>query len=186
MTTDSRKMDITVCSLDAALAHVPCKPTYAIRIFSPRHYYKPGGVVRAAPLLPSDQFRHTEVYLFDDVTPGMARLNREAPIHEPTVLFDEDIARKIITDFETYSEGCEALLAHCHMGRNRSPAVAIALNDIFSLGHNSQALFNQHPATRQFVYDTMMKAAAKLGKTQAPSQERPTSESKIRIYGQRY
>ena len=106
------------------------------------------------------QYVHTAKYIFTDVTPHNARFLKGS------VLFDDDLAEKVIREFAQYKEGCEALLVHCLQGKNRSPAIGIALNEIFDLGHDTHSLLKQYNKLNKHVYETMLKARDKLIKNE--------------------
>jgi len=118
-------------SLGDAVRYQPTQNTYALRIFSSW-----GGDSFRKPLEYSPLYRNTPGYVFDDIA-----LEKERFFWgEKGVLFDEDMAKGVIRDFEIGRKECECLLVHCILGRNRSPAVAIALNEIFDLGHDGSLL----------------------------------------------
>jgi len=128
-----------------AVGYVPVVPTFAIRIFGSDGRFKDYGLKN------SELYRIHE-YTFDDNDP-----HREgAP---GRIIIDGDIAREIIEDFRNGREGCSDLLVHCSMGEKRSPAVAIALNDIFDLGADKEALRRKYSFYDRGVYDVMMKSA---------------------------
>ena len=129
-----------------AIYHLPDKPTYAIRIASPGF-----NNLREFPLENSPLYVGISEYIFDDAD----------DFYRPewAVMFDEDIAGRVLQDFEIHRDGCESLLVHCSKGENRSPAVAIALNEIFGLGQDSAALKEQYPDSNWFVYKILKKVA---------------------------
>ena len=135
-------------SLWGAIKHEPAKSTYALRIFPSE-----GGIKFRKPLKDSSLYKVTHGYVFDDIRPD------QFEIRPNLVLFGYDIADKILSDFKVGREGCESLLVHCTQGINRSPAVALALNEIFDLGQNSEVLKNKHPKYTKYVYNTLMKTA---------------------------
>lgn len=76
--------------------------------------------------------------------------------------FTEGLAEKILTEFNQHGRNCETLLVHCSRGENRGPAVAVALNEIFNLGHNTSLLKERYPEGRKHVYETLKKVAERL------------------------
>ena len=142
-------MDIQIMKGNDALLHQPTRPTYAIRIFS--HMYLKWGI---PPLQDSTLYLCVKEYLFDDTEPGFIRPGE--------ILFNEGIAREIISDFNQGRAGCNTLMIHCLAGKNRSPAVGISLNDIFYLGQDSEQLKQQYPAYREYLYRVMMETAKKM------------------------
>lgn len=147
----TKLMKLLIFSLDDAVAHCPQEPTYAIRIFSA---YQRNNPLWEQPLASSEFYRAICTYYFDDVEPFFASKSE--------VLLDDGIAMKILDDFRRQSSGCKSLLVHCSRGRNRSPAVAIALNDIFGLGHDSDLLMKKYPDSNWYVYDKLIEAGRKL------------------------
>lgn len=137
-------------SREQATEYVPQKSTYAIRIFN-------GGIPpdRFPKLNPSEHYKAVREYVFDDVLFGMK-------IDPTDISFDQVIAEQMIRDFREYGMGCEALLIHCLAGKNRSPAVAIAFNEIFSLGHDSKTLEKRFPAYRGHIRDTLVEVASRM------------------------
>jgi len=125
-----------------ALGYVPRKPTYALRIFSS---WKTDWEIN---LQESPLYRKVSKYVFDDVSPGLMREN--------SVLFNEEMAEGMLRDFEPHVEECECLLVHCIRGRNRSPAVALALNEIFSLGGDTTFSRGRDSEVNWYVYNTLL------------------------------
>jgi len=130
-----------------AIEYEPSRPTYGIRIASFNHR----GDFRKYPLRHYRSFKQVFEYVFDDINPNSKPLRDE-------ILFDNGLAEKIINDFDENREGCEVLLVHCMAGKNRSPSVAIALNELFDLGHNTFELKERYPEFNRYVYEEMRKA----------------------------
>ena len=129
-----------------AIEYVPTNPTYAIRI-NAKSYGGPEVELKKSGL-------YTIVnYSFDDIEPFFAREGQE--------LFDEDIARRMLAEFREKGEDKETLMVHCSRGKNRSPAVGIALNEIFNLGYNTKELKDKYPESNWYIYRTLIKAAKK-------------------------
>ena len=124
-------------SLSDAIDYKPVRQTYAIRIHSARFDVD-------EPLEPSSLYTIKE-YIFDDRTPQLGEGK----------LFDTMLAKKIIYDFKEQQERQKTLLVHCSRGLNRAPAIAIALNDIFQLGQDSEVLKQKFPETNWYIYDLM-------------------------------
>ena len=149
-------MRVLIMNLLDAITYEPKNPTYAIRIF-PSSYPRLEGVasmeeaIRKTPLKESPLYGKANCYVFDDVWHGyLGGLKHE------DVLFTQDMAKQIIEDFQSDRKGCEDLLVHCTLGKNRSPAVAIALNELFNLGSDANSLKNEYPETNWYVYRVMM------------------------------
>lgn len=69
------------------------------------------------------------------------------------ILFDFNIAKKILTDFEKHKKNVEQVMIHCMKGKNRAPAIGIAMNEIYDWG--IEGLKEKFPEYRRFVYDIM-------------------------------
>ncbi len=95
-------------------------------------------------------------YRFDDIKPGEVTTKDD-------VIFDETIARKAIEDFRSILPWAECALIHCTGGKSRSPAFAIAYNEIFNLGHWTLLMIMQHTQYNRLVYRTMIKTAREMG-----------------------
>ncbi len=137
--------------LTEALEYTPTDSTYVIRIkYSPKlHSYHDD-----RPLQESSLFRRIQSYGFDDTDPHFPLKDRKH--------LDIDLAKQIINDFAEGRNGCETLLVHCRRGVNRSPAVAIALNDIFNLGEDTDKLMEKHPEYHRWTYNILLSAAGKI------------------------
>ena len=156
-------MELVILSLLEAVRYVPQNRTYAIRIsseFSLDHLYK---------LVESDNWVAIASYVFDDVWPGMP-----GGLGDRDVVLSRSKAGSIISGFQEHMSGIETLLVQCQRGLNRSPAVGIALNEIFNLGYDTKWLKQQHPEFRKFVYDTMLGAAREMGLYRVPEQLNPS------------
>ena len=75
------------------------------------------------------------------------------------VTIDEKIARKILNDFEKKGIDKETLLVHCSLGKNRSSAVAIALNEIYNLGNDTRRLKKRFSEFNEYVYNMLIKVS---------------------------
>ena len=136
-----------ITDLESAVKHIPSQPTYAIRIDDPAIHF-------GVPELAQSQFYVcVRRYWFDDVTPEIRQYC--------DLMFNDDIASRILKDFSGYHERCSALLVHCRYGLSRSPAVAMALNDIFDLGQDTEEMKRQHYKYNPFVYEKLLETAQK-------------------------
>ena len=144
-------MDLHIMSLVDAAAHVPEKPTYALRIFS--WYDASRSIIYP---LESPNYVCIAKSVFDDVEPWFAKSD--------DLLFTEQIADDILREFSEYKDRCDAFLVHCSKGKNRSPAVGVAFNEIFGFGHDIDDLkkkyrFGELSGANMHVYDTLMRIA---------------------------
>jgi len=139
-------MDLKIFGLMEAVDYQPINPTYVIRIGSKRSDFK-------FALQESGLYTVVE-YLFDDNDP-----TRWGKLSKNSITIDEVIARSILSDFKEKGLDKETLLVHCSMGKNRSPAVGIALNEIYNLGHNTEELKKRFPEANWYVYETLLKVA---------------------------
>ena len=69
-------------------------------------------------------------------------------------LFNKNFAKQILSDFEKVKKNTETILIHCRKGNNRSPAVGIAMNEIF--GWEIYGLKERFPHYRRFVHKILM------------------------------
>ena len=70
----------------------------------------------------------------------------------------------MLTDFREYVGRVDTFMTHCSRGKNRSPSVAVALNDIFNLGNDSRTLIiGEEVAPNHHVFKTLEKIAKELG-----------------------
>ncbi|MBU2637683.1 MAG: hypothetical protein KJ955_01800 [Nanoarchaeota archaeon] len=147
-------MEIKVMGFRKALAHTPLVPTLAMRIFD-----SDADPIIKRPLVCSP-FYKIYCYTFDDLDMDIIHaLYPNDKSYLRRVHFSEDIAKQILTDFENSRQGMLELLVHCTLGANRSPAVAIALNEIFGLGHNTDEMKTKYSAFNRYVYRLMKEAA---------------------------
>jgi len=131
----------------AAGTYHPVVPTLAFQIFDsyPRS---------AKTVLPNSPLFTVCSYTFDDI--DLDQLLEHYPktdmdqLARKHVLFDQVIAQKILADFAMKRADTLDLLIHCTLGASRSPAVAVALNEIFGLGQID--LKERYPAYNHFVY----------------------------------
>jgi predicted protein tyrosine phosphatase len=142
-------MELIITGLSRAMLYEPSKPTLAIRIFSSYNGFSDPDLQK------SELYKFTGKYLFDDIWPGFAG-------SKSSVMINEDIATKILTDFNNNYKNCESVLVHCSRGKNRSPAVAIALNQIFKLGYNMDELRKKYSESNWYVADMIIDTARKL------------------------
>lgn len=134
-------------SLRDAIQHQPCKLTYAISIFSSWSNEKD-----KVPLQESPMYRRIVKYIFDDCVES----------DKNNVAIDSYMAESIVRNFAEYKDAVDALLVHCILGKNRSPAVAIALNEIFELGHDRDKLKEKYSKFNWHVYEKLLESAQRL------------------------
>ncbi len=137
-------MELAIRSLEEACMYRSNENVYHIQIDSADK----GDSFRFENLNRGGNFIH-RIYHFDDVTPSSGN----------GLLFDERIAENIMDDFITGAGRSKILLVNCFAGLSRSPAVGIALNDIFSLGYNSDELKERYAMFNQWVYKIMLETA---------------------------
>ncbi|MCA9487853.1 MAG: hypothetical protein KC516_02730 [Nanoarchaeota archaeon] len=89
----------------------------------------------------------------------MAYLESRGHPYGRYTLFDESIAKKILEDFEKVENQVENVVIHCIDGKNRAPAVGIAMDEIFNWG--TEGLKEKFPEYRRFVYNKMIGVAKK-------------------------
>ncbi|MDO8660508.1 MAG: hypothetical protein Q7K43_01340 [Candidatus Woesearchaeota archaeon] len=141
----------------SALEFVPKIPTYVIRVWSE---FQPPAERERYSLQSNPNFKVIREYTFDDISPDYPHQDFSGK----GTLFTSSIAERVIKDFEKDHIDCEALLVHCLLGRNRSPAVAIALNKIFKLGNDSEKLKGQYKGLNYHIYGVLLSKAKELGR----------------------
>lgn len=144
-------MDLKIFRLSKAITYQPINPTYAIRIGSKNSDFE-------YELQKSGLYTIVK-YIFDDDDPRWR--HRKAN----SITINETIARKILIDFEEKGLDKETLLVHCIVGENRSPAVAIALNEIYDLGHDTEQLKREFPEATWYAYRMLLKIAGEFSKS---------------------
>ena len=137
-------MKILIKSGPEALLHDPQQPTYAIRLDS--------DIRRLKVLKTSEFYKVIKKYSFGDINPD----KMDYSSYSGEIFFNESIAEKIIKYFKDYKNGCLELLVHCSAGLGRSPAVAIALNDIFDLDNDFSDKKIKYPRLNHYIYDKMI------------------------------
>jgi hypothetical protein len=144
-------MNILIMSYREALQHFPEQATYAIRI---------GSSYRVRDRMPFDSLRNSPLYrvvneyFFDYANP------RE--VNPGIILFNTEIAEKMLKDFIGGRKKCKELMVHCSYGLNRSPAVAMAFNEIFNLGEDTFRLSKLYPEFDNFVFNSLIENASRL------------------------
>ncbi len=124
---NSSRIKVAVMSAELAGTYRPVDKTAVVRIFdsSPRSR-------RKYPRLQEGLFTDIFEYIFDDISVERMppeELSSMIRDHE-MVLFDEDIAGKLLDDVFSIRDECETILVHCNIGLSRSPAVAAAIMDL--------------------------------------------------------
>jgi len=135
-------MDVHIMSLSEAVGHKPVKPTYTIRIYSSFSHFN-------LELQKSPYYKRIVEYTFDD---------NDAFYQTGPVSISPGLAYILVKDFAENKNWIESLLVHCSRGKNRSPAVTIALNDIFGLGCNSEELKDKFKEFNPAVYKAILEA----------------------------
>lgn len=136
-------MDIHILSREMAEKHVPDKPEVLIGCLSSKPPFNVPAIV-----VPSEFRLDYLTYCFDDI---------EEPYGD-YVLITRDVSRRIVEDFARYRDRIESLAVHCQAGLSRSPAVAAALNNCFSLGHNEREFFCENYMVNFAVYFSILGA----------------------------
>lgn len=141
-------MKLNVMSNFEAAAYVPLRPAAMMRIFNtdPKIVY--------SEIADPSLYDHIFEYVFDETDPDYYGVEVLCTQFKDHVFFDEAIAGRIISDFKSL-EGVAELVVHCNMGLNRSPAVAAALDDRFSLGNDLKRFY---PGLARHVYELLLRA----------------------------
>ncbi|MFH1916961.1 MAG: hypothetical protein ABIJ21_06895 [Nanoarchaeota archaeon] len=142
-------MDVHIMGIIEAVEFIPIRLTYALRIANSINDF-----TGRFPLHESPFYAAIRTYVFDDVE----------QLFDRGRLMTGEIAHVMLDDFVSERDGCGTLLVHCTRGRNRSPAVALAFNEIFSLGHDPKYLQgDRHDMEiNWYVYRTLMAEAKKM------------------------
>nr|MBA4404889.1 hypothetical protein [Nanoarchaeum sp.] len=148
-------MDLHILSEIEASNFKPIKLTYAIRIYSSTREDAP------LELKKSPWYKRIVEYTFDVIDDEPCEPGQVSLCDTGTVELSESVARDLIMDFSRHSNGIEALMVHCKAGKERSPAVAIALNELFGLGHNREELKTKFEHFDCKAYETILRASAK-------------------------
>jgi len=157
-------MEIIICSFWAATNFQPTKPTLAFRVYDayPSSINSKGKNL----LKESDLYTNIKEYILDDtdtdtILESYPELNTpenwvEWKKEEPII---KGVTSTILRDFKKCYQQAECFLIHCTIGVSRSPAVAIALNEIFDLGEDSDFLKKKHPCYNKFIYRMLKETA---------------------------
>ena len=154
-------MKLEILSAKKALKYVPLEKSGAIRIFNSSYRMRPPS------LKENNNWIYVDEYFFDDIFPRSWKefhgedelLNVRGWNHRNRILFSEKDAKKILKNYENMENEIENLIIHCVHGANRSPAIGIAMNDIYDWG--IKGLKEKFPEYRKYVYNIMMKEASK-------------------------
>jgi hypothetical protein len=151
-------MRIQVFNIAQAIKYIPKVRTGVIRIENSKIF----GDQYCAPLLGMDTglLRPVHTYFFDDIDCVKDGYENWSDVVGNRFM-DKD-AEDIIKDFRGYKDKIDELVVHCKHGQSRSPAVAIALNELFSLGEDSFILSKEYPFFNEYVYKTMMDVGKKI------------------------
>lgn len=139
-------MDLHILDSSGAEHFQPTKPTYAIRISL-------DGQTPFKELQNSPWYVKIAEYTFDDNYPGCK---------QGAVTLTPEMADTLVRDFAQFKDSIGALLVHCGQGKNRSPAVGIALNEGFGLGHDTEELKNRHNRYNRYVYKLVLESYRRL------------------------
>ncbi len=178
-------MDLHILSFNRAKAFQPGKRTYAIQIFggSDEDQSRLRDYPKSCSLTNSPNYVRVAQYIFDEwnldnffnfreipklndkVWLGNGYYCRSEGGYDMRVTLDEGLAVKMLTDFALHGHkaACEALLVHCLYGRNRSPAVAMALNEVFGLGHDIHQLEQKYPLYNRYAFGLLLNVAKEMG-----------------------
>ncbi len=141
-------MELYVLDRWEAESFDPPQQTYAIRIFSSYEPRSTRGHLRYSEL-----YKKVAEYVFDD---------NDEHYKAGSVTITPEIADIIVQDFARHKDSVDILMVHCTQGRNRSPAVAIALNEAFNLGFNTSELKCIFKEYNQYVYKIVSEACRRF------------------------
>jgi hypothetical protein len=149
-------MKITILSLKEVQIYQPADSACLIRIFGNEESYQEYSHVEGS-------FVKSAVYFFDDfdlyleAQSGTEHLKKIIHTENPQI-FHKNLAVNIISEFDTWKrhESFEELVVHCYLGAGRSPAIALALNEIFQLGCRTQDLIKLYSEYNEYIFDVMV------------------------------
>jgi predicted protein tyrosine phosphatase len=134
-------MKVLAMSAPEAENYEPTDRTYVIRL---RTFSIFDALMK--PLKNSDLYDIHDYRINDGILPWESR---------PFSL-DPNLVERILLDFKERKNEFSTLLVHCYRGKNRGPTFAMALNDAFQLGEDSDKLEEQYPKHRRWIYDKIM------------------------------
>ncbi len=140
-------MNIHIMGYRTASEYHPLVPTLAIQIFD-SYPNSPKVNLKDSPLFTTCRYTFDDIDL-DQLLNHYPNTNVEELAKRHT-LFSKSLAKTILNDFNKNKAANIDLLVHCLLGASRSPAVAIALNEIFELGQ--RGLKEHYPSYNHFVY----------------------------------
>ena len=84
---------------------------------------------------------------------------------------DNPTSDLIVSDFAACKDDVDALLVHCLRGRNRSPAAAFALHEVFDLGNDLKKLREPYKPDEPnwYVYQQIVEAGKRYFECQPQS-----------------
>jgi hypothetical protein len=176
-------LDLHVLSTSNLPSYVPSKRTYLLNIVSTKdeHDLSSTSAVHDLQRINHPNYAQRQVIGIDDawepylpsgnpvfdieevlsLIPQYEAMGMTRYIDKGCKLFDLDVASNLLEHFKEHRNGLDSLVVTCHRGINRSPAVAMALNQIYKLGHNHEELIQTHPQANWYVYKVLLEAAAK-------------------------
>lgn len=176
-------MELHILSLEKLQTHTPVKPTYLLAAISTREENYSGPSSLAALLNEATQhpkYIHKNIVGIDDVwvqqLPSGNHLftldERKANIPQwknqsgsfipqGSKLFDEETAKRILLHFRDHYQTADSIVINCVQGKNRSPALAIGLNEIYSLGQDKDYLNAKYAEANWYIYKILIETASK-------------------------
>lgn len=157
-------MQLHIMGVEGLGRYVPDCPTYVIRCWGSHDEF-----MREYFNLDSPLYRHIDVHEFDDRWPSFGE----------GILFTEEMARGMLGRFSRRDADIGALLVHCVHGKTRSPAVGMALNEIFGLGHDPAGLKERFPEFNTHVYQTLLRVSQECSIATSPRDRASAAEQKV-------
>lgn len=149
-------MEIDVLSWGMAEEFDPKVPTVAMRIMGTSAQDK-----RYFPLRNSPLYVAVFEYRFDDLKPSELEPDDWLDVYAGRrILFDENIARQMLRDFDRIRKRIGGLMIHCYAGIGRSAGGASGLNEAFELGANPGEW--ETAKTNWFVKHVLIATAEKM------------------------
>lgn len=143
----------------------PKQPTLAIRIFDPdaKETFDGEWLNHPNAPFPSGKYIAELRFIFSDCDPDRGQKHIGQP-------FSANLAETLLRQVQQYQGQFEQLVIHCNAGMNRSPAVAMALDEIFGWGSHYlgprkkviQTYKDAQTTGNDFIYRLLWEAAERL------------------------
>jgi len=172
-------MNLEILSLEEALNYVPLNKTYMLRILNEfGHSFIPS--LKGENFIEERRYYFDDLWpknwkeyswvknedwnkMLEIERKNYPKMTKESLIdyyesrghpYRGCTLFDPKKAKKILSDFDKFKNEVDTIVVHCIRGKNRSPAIGIAMNEIY--GWEIEGLKKKFPNYRRFIYEIMI------------------------------